>query len=89
MLAIAETPEKYDYIRSALADIIDEVSRLEYVELDDHRVTITFIICADLKFTNEIMGLGACSSLYSCAWCKSPSSDFSCVNDDHELRTIA
>lgn len=28
-----------------------------------------------MKFINEVMGIGACNSTYSCAWCKCPSSE--------------
>ena len=51
---------------------------------------IYIVLCTDLKFTKEMLGLNACSSIYACAWCKCPSLHYmySQIHLDYDTRTI-
>ena len=90
ILVIANTPEKYSSIQAALRYVASEICDIQQrgVSVKGKLVEVKFIVCADLKFTNEMLGLNACSSTYACAWCKCPSSHYSQVHVDYDARTI-
>ena len=63
ILAIAKIPEKYDTILE-----VGLYWTLKTITVNGKTYRLKYVICADLKFINIIMGLGACSSDYSCPW---------------------
>ena len=73
ILAMVRRPEKYDDLKRMFKPILGTVP--EYVKVLDRRLKIDYHLGADMKFVNEIMGLQACNSTFSCAWCKCPSTE--------------
>ena len=63
-----------------LKDVITDSRNLKSITIHGKEIKLQFIICADLKFTNVVLGLGPCSAGFSCAWCKSKSCNLYDVN---------
>ncbi|XP_038047425.1 uncharacterized protein LOC119721418 [Patiria miniata] len=78
LLIIAKQPEKYDSFKPILeaAGLLDDVQNLKELHIRGKVIKPAFYMCADLKFLNEMYGLGACSSIHSCVFCKCPSDCF-------------
>ena len=92
ILIIAKIPEKYRNIKDVVQQLVDDTQNLNSVTVRDKEFKLRFVICADLKFTNIILGLGACSANFSCAWCKTKKCDFYNVHayqSDYENESLA
>ncbi len=92
ILAITQMPEKYDCIKEAMKDVVHDTLHLKSVTVRGKVFSLKYVICADLKFTNIILGLGACNSDYCCAWCKTKKCDFYDVYktlDENEEKALA
>ena len=61
------------FLKMKLSQEIENVKSLFF---DGKTVRLDYVFCADLKFINETLGLGSCSSEFSCAWCKGPANQF-------------
>lgn len=68
-------------------DIVTESGRLQTITIHGKAIKLKYIIWADLKFTNIILGLGACSADYCCAWCKTRKQNFYKLDDDDDSET--
>ena len=66
VLAITTCPEKYHLLKPVLDDTINFISSTNTFDFKAITLTLQFCFCADLKFMNEMMGIGACSSKYCC-----------------------
>lgn len=93
ILAMVRKPEKYKYLCKIFEPIMENLPNS--VEILGKDIKVKFCLGADLKFLNEMMGLGACSSTYSCLWCKCPSNEryncskkWSMIDLDFGARTV-
>ena len=50
--------------------MIEEYENLTSVDINGRTILLEKYLGGDLKFINQIMGIGGFSSTYSCAWCK-------------------
>jgi hypothetical protein len=73
ILGMVRKPEKYKFLCAIFEPIVANLP--DSVFISNESVPLKFYLGAGLKFLNEMMGLGACSSKYSCVWCKCPSSE--------------
>ena len=73
ILGMVRKPEKYKFLCTIFEPIVANL--LDNVSIGNESVSLKFYLGADMKFLNEMMGLGACSSKYSCVWCKCPSNE--------------
>ena len=55
-LAIFRAPEKYESLKTALQDIIEEISRLIQITVDDHTYSIEYYMGGDWKFLAMVTG---------------------------------
>lgn len=74
-LAIINGSEKNDVLRTALSDIIKEVSDLTTIEVNGINFKVEYFHCCDLKFLALSCGIDAANSKYACIWCKCPSGE--------------
>ena len=93
ILAMVRKPEKHEFLKKIFDPIV--AGKPENVTIGDQSVPLKYHLGADMKFINEMMGLGACSSTHSCAWCKCPSDErhindkkLSMINQELGARTI-
>ena len=70
-LAIINDTENYELLKTALADIITEVSKLHSLYIDEHNFKVEYFLCCDLT---SVCGIESALSTYPCVWCKCPSS---------------
>ena len=77
LLAIVQCPETGECIQKALKELTDEFNTLNSVEIDGKMVVIE--IGGDLKFLNQVTGIGGFASTFSCLWCRCPKVDRSDV----------
>ena len=70
LLAIVQCPETGEIIQAALKELIDEVNSLTSVTVDGKEVIVEVFIGGDLKFLNQVTGIGGFASIHSCLWCK-------------------
>ncbi len=73
LLAMVRAPEKCEYLKRIFDPILD--ARCDIMTIGEHMFDLQYYLGADMKFINEVKGIGACNSTYSCAWCKCPSSE--------------
>ena len=73
ILGMVRKPEKYKYLCAIFKPIVANLP--DSVSVGTESVSLKLYLGADMKFLNEMMGLGACSSKYSCVWCKCPSNE--------------
>ena len=79
VLALTHQPEKFDALKPLFSEmnLSEEIEKVKILSLDEQTIIhLDYVFCADLKFINEMMGLGSCASTYACAWCKCPESQF-------------
>ncbi len=75
LLAIVQCPETAECcIQKALKELIDEFNDLDLVTLGEKVISDKFL-GGDLKFLNQVTGIGAFSCIFSCLWCKCPKTD--------------
>lgn len=74
-LSIIEIPEDYDSLSSALADIVQEASELQSIEVYGREHRIQYFLGGDMKFLAIAVGIEAANSTFACVWCKCPSTD--------------
>ena len=72
LLAIVRCPENNKSLKVALADLIEEFEGLTSVDVNGRSIAIEKYLGGDLKFLNQIMGIGGFASTFSCVWCKCP-----------------
>ena len=70
LLAIVQCPETGECIYKALRNLIDEFNSLEFVEINGKFVEVVKFVGGDLKFLNQVTGIGGFASTFSCLWCK-------------------
>lgn len=70
ILAVFKQPESYEYLKLALADIIDEVQHLKEIEVEGVTFSITYYLGGDWKFLAVVTGIDSASSDHACIWCK-------------------
>ena len=49
-LAIIKQPEKYEAMKNALGDVIDQVERLKFVTVNEQKYNVKFYLGGDWKF---------------------------------------
>jgi len=94
-LAIINGTEKYEHLKTALADTIKEVSELKTLSVDQNKFEIEYFLCCDLKFLAIVCGVESATSTYPCIWCTCPSSkradmtiEWSISDEQNGARTI-
>ena len=70
ILAVFKQPESYEYLKLALADIIDEVEHLKEIEVEGLTFSIAYYLGGDWKFLALVTGIDSASSDHACIWCK-------------------
>ena len=75
LLAIVQCPETGECIKEALSELINEFNNLEQFEVDGRVIIVDKFLGGDLKFLNQVTGIGGFASTYSCLWCKCPRND--------------
>ena len=70
ILAVFKQPESYEYLKLALADIVDEVQHLKEIEVEGVTFSITYYLGGDWKFLAVVTGIHSASSDHVCIWCK-------------------
>ncbi len=74
ILAMVRAPEKYEYLSKMFEPLVSDLP--SNVSLHSgNTIDLKYYLAGDMKFLNEMCGLGACNSSFSCVWCKCPSSE--------------
>ena len=79
LLAIVQCPETRNCLRRALKDLFDDFNSLDFIETDGKLIEVVKFVGGDLKFLNQVTGIGGFASTYSCLWCKCTKQDRSDV----------
>ena len=66
ILAVFKEPEIYDSLKNASADIIEEVERLQKIEVGDIISDLDYYLGGDWKFLAMVTGIDSASCAY---WC--------------------
>ena len=69
LLAILKVYEKHSTLSDVLTPITEDIRNVTEVSCRDKVYKVKFFLAGDMKFLNTIMGIGACSSKFSCLWC--------------------
>ena len=72
ILAIIKTTESYENLRESLVDLIDEMSNLTDITVNDKNYAIEYFLGGDWKFLALVCGIGRANEDYACIWCKCP-----------------
>ena len=72
VLAILKTTENYDNLKESLADLTEEMSKLNKVKVRGKSYNIKQFLGGDWKFPTCVCGLGGANQEYACIWCKCP-----------------
>ena len=64
--------EKYELVKLALADLIDEMKDTEVITVDDETFRIVYSLGGDYKFPSMVTGIDSANCKYACIWCKCP-----------------
>ena len=88
LLAIVQCPETGEIIQAALKELIDEVNSLTSVTVDGKEVIVEVFIGGDLKFLNQVTGIGGFASIHSCLWCKCSKQDRSDVSLEWSMTDV-
>ncbi|XP_033095868.1 uncharacterized protein LOC117100328 [Anneissia japonica] len=72
LVAIVKCPETNFYLKSTLSEMFEEFDNLESIDINNRTIQVEKFLGGDLKFLNQITGIGGFSSTYSCLWCKCP-----------------
>ena len=88
VIALVRQPEKYMLLKPTLSNVVEKMKNLKSIQFQGKKLHLKFCFCADLKFMNELMGIGACSSKFCCVWCKCSSDKFWDVTNDVDLRSM-
>ena len=75
LLAIVQCPETAECIPEALIVLIGEFNDLDHIQVNDKKIKVEKFIGGDLKFLNQVTGIGGFASTYSCLWCKCAKND--------------
>ena len=75
LLAIVQCPETGECIQKALKELIDEFNSIDSVTVGEKVIRIDKFLGGDLKFLNQVTGIGGFASIFSCLWCKCPKTD--------------
>ena len=72
VLAILKTTESYDNLEESLADLTEEMSKLNKIKVGGKSSNIKYFLGGDWKFRAFVCGLGRANQEYACIWCKCP-----------------
>ena len=72
LLAIIRCPETNTCIKAALNGLIEEIDSLNEVIIAGETIKVEKYLGGDLKFLNQVTGMGGFASMYSFLWCKCP-----------------
>ena len=72
VLAIFKTTENYDNLEESLADLTEEMSKLNKIKVGGKSSNIKYFLGGDRKFLAFVCGLGGANQEYACIWCKCP-----------------
>ena len=68
-----------------MKELIDEFNSLDQIVLENKTITIEKFLGGDLKFLNQVTGIGGFASTFSCLWCKCPKLDRSDVSKEWSM----
>ena len=69
---LIKTTENYDNLKESLADLTEEMSKLNKVKVRGTTYNIEYFLGGDWKFLACVCGLGAANQDYVCIWWKCP-----------------
>ena len=72
VLVTLKTTENYDNLEESLADLTEEMSKLNKVKVGGKSSNIKYFLGGDGKFSTCVCGLGGANQEYACIWCKCP-----------------
>ena len=72
LIAILQSPEKYEHLKCGLDNICEEVKSTSTLEVDEENYTIEFFLGGNMKFLLMACGLNSANGEYACIWCKCP-----------------
>ena len=89
LLGLFECGEEYEKLRDCLKDLLDEISEITEIEIDDNVFNIIFHLGGDLKFILLVLGLKSAGSNNPCPLCYSHKNEFDQFYTDlYKVRTI-
>ena len=74
-LAIINSTEDYDLLKTLLSDLVEEVKHLSSMTIEGVTFPIEFYLGGDLKFLATICRIQSATATYSCVWCTCLSSE--------------
>ncbi len=86
-IAIIAAPEKYDVLKSHLADIVNSVTTFNSYTYRGKHFKIIYYLSGDYKFLLTVMGLASANSNFPCIKCKMAKTNFFDVSLSGALRT--
>ena len=72
VLVTLRTTESYNNLKESLADLTEEMSKLNKVKVRGKSYNIKYFLGGDWKFPTCVCGLGGANQEYACIWCKCP-----------------
>ena len=72
VLVTLKTTENYYNLEESLADLTEEMSKLNKVKVRGKSSNIKYFLGGDWKFPACVCGLGGANQEYACIWCKCP-----------------
>ena len=89
LLAIVQCPETGEDIHKALKILIQEFNALNSVVINGREIRIEKFLGGDLKFLNQVTGIGGFAGLFSCLWCKCPKLDRSDMTKEWSMTDVS
>ncbi len=81
--------ENYEELQICLKEIVEQLSSLTEVTVDEQTFQIVFHLGGDLKFLALVLGINAANSNHPCPICTTNKKDFACFDDCSEkIRTF-
>ena len=71
-IALFRDSEKYESVKLALADLIDEMKDTDVITVDGETFRIIYSLGGDYKFLSMVTGIDSANCKYACIWCKCP-----------------
>ena len=85
ILAVFKQSESYEFLKLALADIINEVEQLKEIEVEDVTFKVSYYLGGDWKFLAIVTGIDSASSDHACIWCKCKKDERSDIHREWSL----
>ena len=85
ILAVFKQSESYEFLKLALADIINEVEQLNEIEVEDVTFKVSYYLGGDWKFLAIVTGIDSASSDHACIWCKCKKDERSDIHREWSL----